>query len=41
MKSEVKLLSELVDEYLEKIFGQNKQIILIYLQSKVNYDYKN
>ena len=26
MKSEVKLLSELVDEYLEKIFGQNKQI---------------
>ena len=31
MKSEVKLLSELVDEYLEKNFGQNKQIILIYL----------
>ena len=26
MKSEVKLLFELVDEYLEKIFGQNKQI---------------
>ena len=26
MKSEVKLLSELIDEYLEKNFGQNKQI---------------
>ena len=26
MKSEVKLLSELVDECFEKIFGQNKQI---------------
>ena len=26
MKSEVKLLSEQIDEYLEKNFGQNKQI---------------